>query len=47
MLAGLKGADAAAACLSSPEGELHLRVESALHVFVKLEKKDSLWWCGG
>ena len=29
MLAGLKGSDAAAACLSSPDGELHLRVESA------------------
>ena len=30
MLAGLKGSDANAACLSSPDGELHLRVESAL-----------------
>jgi predicted nucleic acid-binding protein len=30
LLAALKGADANAACLSSPNGELHLRVESAL-----------------
>ena len=30
MLAGLKGTESNAACLSSPDGELHLRVESAL-----------------
>ena len=30
MLVGLKGTDANAACLSSPDGELHLRVESAV-----------------
>ena len=30
MLAGLKGSDVAAACLSSPDSELHLRVESAM-----------------
>jgi tRNA(fMet)-specific endonuclease VapC len=30
LLAGLKGTESNAACLSSPDGELHLRVESAL-----------------
>ena len=38
MLAGLKGADAAAACLSSPDGELHLRVESALRFMARLSE---------
>jgi len=30
MLAGLKGTESNAVCLSSPDGELHLRVESAV-----------------
>jgi len=30
LLAGLKGTESNAACLSSPDGELHLRVESAM-----------------
>ena len=38
MLVGLKGADAAAACLSSPDGELHLRVESALRFMARLSE---------
>ena len=32
MLVGLKGTEFNAACLSSPDGELHLRVESAKHL---------------
>jgi hypothetical protein len=38
MLVGLKGTDANAACLSSPDGELHLRVESAIQGRILLNK---------
>jgi hypothetical protein len=38
MLVGLKGSDANAACRSSPDGELHLRVESAIQGRILLNK---------
>ena len=44
MLVGLKGSDANAACLSSPDGELHLRVESAIQGRILLNKPIIYLW---
>ena len=46
MLVGLKGSDANAACLSSPDGELHLQVESAIQGRILLKKTNHLFMAG-
>ena len=46
MLAGLKGTESNATCLSSPDGELHLRVESAIQGRILLKKTNHLFMIG-
>jgi hypothetical protein len=44
MLVGLKGTEFNAACLSSPDGELHLQVESAIQGRILLNKPIIYLW---